>query len=304
MGKIPTSFFEYTELFPSLKEATSWKLLRQWSLSEVWRIEMKDEGSLIIKQGKGENSREVSIYTQLLIPLELDLPKVYKAYENRGIGILIMEDLKGKTLEEDPQVFDFIAAAKILSTIRNKSRVGILDGELTNAHYSTFYVSEDSVMNDLLYISRQSESIEAEQDLIFKKALDVLPCHLSRLYKEFPVTLTHNDYHPKNLIKNDDGIAVIDWASAYVSPHLGDLYCLIHSAKDYKIDPDDLIGAYFEETDGYGAHDIEWQVTMGGICWTIHMLRQLLDYGVEAIPIAHEWIPEMISDIRILLDKL
>ena len=51
-------------------------------------------------------------------------------------------------------------------------------------------------------------------------------------------------------------------------------------------------------------YDIEWQVKIGGICWIIHELRQLLDYGIKAIPVAREWVPDMISDFHMLLDGL
>ncbi|WP_088105796.1 phosphotransferase [Halalkalibacter urbisdiaboli] len=304
MGKIPESFVEYTDLLPSLKEATSWELLRQWSLSEVWRVGKLDGGSLIVKKGIGENSREVSVYKNLLIPLELGIPTIYKAYEDKDIGLLIMKDLKGKTLEHDPQHKDFVEAAKTLAKTRNKARLGIIEGKLTNESYLANYISKENIIDDLMYISQQSEYIETDQSVFLKKALNVLPYHVGQLYKNFPITLTHNDYHSKNIIKNNEGIAIIDWASAYLSPHLGDLYCLISSAKDNNIAPTDLIYAYREEIADNLSCDIEWQINIGGICWTIHVLRQLLDYGVKAIPVAREWIPEMISDIRMLLDDL
>src|SRR5699024_4362401 len=110
--------------------------------------------------------------------------------------------------------------------------------------------------------------------------------------------------HSKNIIKNSGKIAVIDWASAYLSPHLGDLYCLINSAKEANINSSDLIDAYCQEIADNLIYDIEWQVKIGGICWIIHELRQLLDYGIKAIPVAREWVPDMISDFHMLLDGL
>lgn len=304
MGKIPASFLEYSDLLPSLKEEASWELLRQWSLSEVWRVSKQDGDSFIIKKGIGENSREVAVYKHLLIPLELDVPTIYKAYEDKAMGLIIMKDLKGVTLEHDPQHKDFVEAAKTLAKTRNKVRLGMIEGKLTKESYSANYISEENIIDDLMYISQQSEYIETGQDVFLKTALNVLPYHVGQLYKNFPITLTHNDYHSKNIIKNNEGITVIDWASTYLSPHLGDLYCLISSAKEYNITPTDLIYAYCEEIDDSWSCDIEWQINIGGICWTIHVLRQLLDYGVKAIPVAREWIPEMINDIHMLLDDL
>ncbi|SFL90692.1 Phosphotransferase enzyme family protein [Gracilibacillus orientalis] len=304
MDKIPASFVEYTDLLPSLKETTSWELLRQWSLSEVWRVGKQGGDSLIIKKGIEENSREVAVYNHVLIPLELDIPTIYEAYEDKAIGLLIMRDLKGKTLEHDPQHKYFVEAAKTLAKTRNKARLGIIEGKLTEESYLANYVSKEDIIDDLKYISQQSEYIDTGQDVVLEKALNVLPYQVGQLYENFPITLTHNDYHAKNIIKNNGGIAVIDWASAYLSPHLGDLYCLISSAKDYDITPTDLIYAYWEEIDDDWSCDMEWQINIGGICWIIHELRQLLDYGIKAIPVAHEWIPEMIYDIRQLLGDL
>jgi thiamine kinase-like enzyme len=220
------------------------------------------------------------------------------------IGILVMKDFKGETLEYNPQFDDFVEAAKTLSKIRNNARSAIKKGKLTNEKYLTHYVSKDNVTNDLMYLSQQDKYVDSAKKTFLNKALDVLPYHVSQLYKNFPLTLTHNDYHLKNLLRINEGIAVIDWASAYLSPHLGDLYCLIHEAKNYNISPADLIYAYSEEMDDSLSNDIEWQINMGGICWTIHVLRQLFDYGIEAIPVAREWVPELISDIHILMDDL
>jgi aminoglycoside/choline kinase family phosphotransferase len=304
MGKIPSSFVEYTDLLPSLKGETSWELLRQWSLSEVWRVDMQEGGSVIVKKGIGENAREVTVYKDLLIPLEVDIPTIYQTLEDKEIGLLIMKDLKGMTLEQNSQHQDFVEAAKTLAKTRNQARLGIVEGKLTRKTYDENYISKENLIDDLKYISHQSEYIETGQDVFIKNALNMLPFQLDQLYRDFPITLTHNDYHSKNLIKSNGKIAVIDWASAYLSPHLGDLYCLINSAKDENITSTDLIDAYCKEIDVNGSYNIEWQIKIGGVCWIIHELRHLIDYGVKAIPVAREWIPEMIVNLHMLLEDL
>ncbi|SHN17856.1 phosphotransferase family protein [Gracilibacillus kekensis] len=304
MDKIPSSLVEYTDLLPFWKEATSWELLRQWSLSEVWRVGKLDGSSFIVKKGTRENSREVSVYKHLLTPLGLDIPTIYKYYEDIATGILIMKDLKGKTLEYDPQHKDFVEAAKHLAKIRNKANLGIIDKRLTNETYLENYISEENIIDDLRFIIQQCEYIETSQVNILKKALKVLPYHIGKLYEILPVTLTHNDYHSKNIIKNNNGIAVIDWASAKLSPHLGDLYCLISSASESNIESTDLIDAYCEGIDDNLSQDIEWQINIGGICWIIYVLRQLLEYGVKAISVAREWIPGLVNDLDKLMKEL
>ncbi|MCF6409112.1 aminoglycoside phosphotransferase family protein [Pseudalkalibacillus salsuginis] len=302
MENAPQFWRDYIDFLPILNKAVKWEPLRQWSLSEVWRIVMPDGNTMIAKIGKEINSGEVSVYKKLLIPFELNVPAIYNVYEDNKIGALIMEDLKGQTIEESPQFKYFVKAAQTLSSIRTKARVALTEGKLTNKDYLSYLVSKKDVLNDLTYINQQTY-IEIAQHVL-KKALEELPKHLNRLYKEFPKTLTHNDYHPKNLLIHDEGLAVIDWSSAYISPHLGDLYCLITSAKDYNISPTDLITAFCENIDENWAHDIEWQINIGGICWTIHVVRWLLDYGLKAIPIASEWIPDLVLDIGNLVEDL
>ncbi|UOQ49353.1 hypothetical protein MUN88_04335 [Gracilibacillus caseinilyticus] len=52
---------------------------------------------------------------------------------------------------------------------------------------------------------------------------------------------------------------------------------MINSTKDNNIRPNYLINAYCEETGINWSSDIEWQISIGGICWTIHVLRYLID---------------------------
>lgn len=134
--------------------------------------------------------------------------------------------------------------------------------------------------------------------------LEKLPDQLTRLYNHFPITLTHHDYHPKNIIYFHGQVVIIDWASAYLSPHLGDLYCLLQSAKDFDISSSDLIKIYCEGLDPKHTVDIEWQIKIGGICWIIHVLRELLDYGIDAIPEAKDWLVDLVLDINKLMNGI
>ncbi|MEK4302766.1 hypothetical protein [Oceanobacillus sp. FSL K6-0251] len=135
MDRIPESFAEYIDLHPSLKEVTSWTLLRRWSHSEVWRANRNNGDSCIVKMGKEENAREVIVYKDLLIPFGLDIPTIYASYKADDIGILIMKGLPGETVEDAPQSEIFIEAAKELATIRSKAESAIMEGKLTNETY-------------------------------------------------------------------------------------------------------------------------------------------------------------------------
>ncbi|WP_270180884.1 phosphotransferase family protein [Alkalihalobacillus sp. CinArs1] len=298
----PQAWTEYIHLVPALKNAVVWKSLRQWSLSEVWRVTMPGGNTMIAKKGMGENSREAAVYEHLLRPLKVDSPIIYNAISEGSVGILLMEDVKGKSVEENPDGRYFIEAARKLAAMRTEVRsrlankgTGIKD---------VFYLKKDKLINDLVHLKKQHQLLEINQDVNLQRALDVLPQHLEQLYKRFPVTITHNDYYPKNMVGINKTLKIIDWANANLSPHLGDLYCLITSAEEYGVSPKEVIDAYRNNVTEELAIDLDWQITMGGICWTIYMLRWLIDYGVDAIPEAKDWVPDMVNELERLLETL
>ncbi|MCA0988502.1 phosphotransferase [Guptibacillus algicola] len=298
----PNAWTEYIHLVPALKNAVVWKSLRQWSLSEVWRVTMPGGNTMIAKKGMGENSREASVYEHLLRPLKVDSPIIYNAISEGSVGILLMEDVKGKSVEEHPEELYFIEAARKLAAMRSEVRSRLANKGSTIK--DVFYLKKDKLINDLFYIKKQHHVLEINQDVILQHALDILPKQLEELYKRFPVTITHNDFYPKNMVRVNKQVTIIDWANANLSPHLGDLYCLISSAEDYGVSAKKLTDAYRNEVEEELSVDLEWQITMGGICWTIYMVRWLIDHGAEAIPESKEWIPGMVTELDRLLHSL
>ena len=43
--------------------------------------------------------------------------------------------------------------------------------------------------------------------------------------------------------------------------------------------------------------NITWQINVGGACWTIRMLRWLVDFGIDGIPGSDEWLPGYLVDM-------
>ena len=96
----------------------------------------------------------------------------------------------------------------------------------------------------------------------------------------------------------------IDWSIANLSPHLGDLYCIMQEASDYGVDETELIDAYFSVTDSSHAVDnATWQIDIGALCWEIHVLRWIVEFGVNAVEEAKSWVPDIALSIRNIADR-
>ena len=126
------------------------------------------------------------------------------------------------------------------------------------------------------------------------------------LYQELPFTLNHNDYHAKNLLNVGGRIVPIDWANARISPHVGDLYCLIDEAKNQHIPRAAVIGAYTSALQDMGVQEevTDWLLDVSGLCWSIHCLQWILEFGLDAIPISKDWVPDFLTDICAMASRL
>jgi thiamine kinase-like enzyme len=160
-------------------------------------------------------------------------------------------------------------AARLLADMRSISaerlRVGVLAPEVRAAYYQPAERYAGCVSRLL-----NSASLESSQRLTLRQILDRLPDYVERLYETAAAALTHNDYNAKNLVVKDTGVVAIDWSHAELSPHLGDLYCLLRDAQAHGAAAADVTDAYLtRQTDS----DIAWHIQMGGLCWMIRGLH-------------------------------
>ncbi|MNZ36639.1 hypothetical protein D3C78_540670 [compost metagenome] len=119
-----------------------------------------------------------------------------------------------------------------------------------------------------------------------------------------PISIVHHDYHAKNLLIKDNGIMPIDWSLAYLSPHLGDLYCLITEASAWSnLSREEMISAYLDVAD-LQLDDLNWQLRIGGLCWLIKTLHWLVYGGTDIIPGSNAWIPDLLNDATNLYQEL
>jgi len=296
---IPTCFSAYYMMIPLLDKVTEWSLLRKWALSEVYRIKLKTGESRIIKWGGSEMAEEAKIYNNLVHPLQIKAPHIFEFFQLKDSGVMIMEDAGESNLEQQPEPEYFLEASRELARLRIRATANL--NVIPDKTLEAYSVSIDDflhLLDDLL------KSQRLEENTLLLKVKRVLPRNLEKLYQMVPTSLVHHDYHAKNILIQDNGIMPIDWSIAYLSPHLGDLYCLIAEAHAWSnLSREDIISAFLEVTD-LPIDYLNWQVRIGGLCWLIKTLRWLVYGGTEIIPGSEDWIPDLLNDVDHLYQEL
>ena len=160
-----------------------------------------------------------------------------------------------------------------------------------------YILTKDQLLLDLDYVLKHTGAEFREILNVLSRTVKVFSKHLDHLYQELPLTLNHNDYHAKNLLHVDGRIIPVDWESARISPHIGDLYCLIEEAKDQHISKAEIVGTYNSALKDLGVQEevTDWHLDMGGICWSIHCLQWILEFGLVAIPMSKGWVPNFLT---------
>ena len=278
--------------------------LREWSLSQVIRLTLDDDRTLIAKRGiPTKGPTELEIYQECLIPLEIDAPTIFEGHRGASEYILLMEDLRGIDLEQRSSTSHFLDAARKLADIRASSdRIGEISASVLQKHLLT----KDQLLLDFDYVLENACSAHREMVNVLRETAMSVSSHVDRLYQELPLTVNHNDYHCKNLIDVGERIVPVDWANARVSPHAGDLFCLIEEAKDHHVPRAAVVGAYRNALQDLGvqADVTDWHIDMGSLCWSVHGLQWILEFGLNAIPVSREWVPDFLMDICTTASRL
>ncbi len=296
---IPICFSAHCTMIPLLNEVSEWSLLRKWALSEVYRVKLKTGESRIIKWGGSEMAGEAEIYQKLVHPLQIKAPHIFEFIQLKDSGVMIMEDAGKRNLEQQPEPEYFLEASRELARFRVRATANLrMLPRKTIEAYSVQMSGFLQLLDDLL----KSNTLEKSRVLL--KVEKVLPRHLEKLYQIVPTSLVHHDYHAKNLLIQENSIMPIDWSTAYLSPHLGDLYCLITEAHtSSNLSKEDILSAYLEVTNLHIDY-LNWQVRIGGLCWLIKTLRWLVYGGIEIIPGSEAWISDLLNDVENLCEEL
>lgn len=287
-------------MIPLLNEVAEWSLLRKWALSEVYRVKLTTGESRIIKWGGSEMAGEAGIYRNLVHPLQIKAPQIFEFVQLKDSGIMVMEDVGEKNLEQQPHPAYFLEASRELARLR-VSATAKLERMLSKRVIDTYSVSMENFLAILDDLLKSKKLAEARVLLKLKK---VLPRHLERLYQMVPNSIVHHDYHAKNLVIQDNGITPIDWPNSYISPHLEDLYCLITEAHAWSnLSSEEVLSAYIDVTDLKIDH-LNWQLQIGGLCWLIKTLHWLVYGGTDIIPGSETWIPDLLKDLENLYQEI
>ncbi|GCE23467.1 aminoglycoside phosphotransferase family protein [Dictyobacter kobayashii] len=304
ISMIPLPWRNYILQLPVLAETVQWELLRKWGLSEVWRMTTRNGATWIAKRSRGSMAGELPIYQDVLLPLHAPRPQLHSYWLGASDQLFILEDVGLNTLEQQPLTDHFLEAARVLARLRCAALVQLqgMDAKLLE-HYC---MPADYYLQALDYLL-QHEELEESKKVVLLTVKRWLPDKLQELYTQLPLTLCHNDYHVKNLVISDDTIVPVDWAMAYLSPYLGDLYSLVHGAAFRKIETRLMLDAYETEVKRWAAtypsvglmlsRPLDWQIALGAVCILITSIRWTLTEAMYELPESKKWIPAMIRNI-------
>jgi hypothetical protein len=280
------------------------ELLRQWGLSEVWRLQLggPEPRSVIVKRGTGEMAEEARRYRELVVPLGIAAPGLLAARggDDGQPVVLVLQDVGSDTLEQRPTAEGYVEAVRTLSKMRAVAARRL-------ARDPAIGMRLRRTADDFAETARRAAVALAELRPDLAGALDgpakLLVHRLDRLSGP-PDTIVHGDFQGKNLIYGAEGsIVPVDWPGAYVHPHLGDLYLLLREARHHerilKVDADALIKVFAQET-GTDPVAVRDQLMTGGLCWTMLALRWVVEEGVHTVPGSAGWIDELVTDARSL----
>jgi hypothetical protein len=291
-------------LGPDAAPVRGWQL-RAWGLSEVWRLELaggRGPRTVIVKRGTGEMAYEAEIYRTLVVPLGLPAPRLLGAAgghrDGAGAVVLALADAGSRTLEQRPSADGYRQAVRTLARMRARAARRLARGPLppalqvrTAAHFAT------AARIAAAGVARLRPPLAGGLDGPVRWLVE----HLD---DTAPATVVHGDFHAKNLVLAADGaITVVDWPTAALGTHLGDLYCLMRDAR--KAGVAEEVGAValpgvFAEEAGCPRARVEAELTVGGLCWTVQALRWVVEEGVGVVDDWPQWLDELVADARAL----
>jgi hypothetical protein len=278
--------------------------LRQWGLSEVWRVQLggPEPRSVIVKRGTGEMVEEARRYRELVVPLGIAAARLLAAQggdEGQPV-VLVLEDVGPDTLEQHPTAKGYEEAARTLARMRAVAAQRLAQDPAIGTGLRW---TADDFADTARRAAVALAALRPDLDGVLDAPVKALINRLGRL-SEQPDTIVHGDFQGKNLIHGAQGsIIPVDWPGAYVHPHLGDLYLLVREARNHerilKVDADALIEVFAQAagSDPASVHD---QMMIGGLCWTMIALRWVVEEGVHAVPISAGWVDELVADLQSL----
>ena len=260
-------------------DALNGELLREWGSSEVWRLSFGLR-SVIVKRGTDTQYAEAAAYMRFVRPMGMPAPELIDLAESEGAVVLVLADVGRSTLEQEPTLDGFLAAAELLAEIRSKP------------------VDEPSEfrLDELTAIEPLGEPLKQKLISHAGPALDAL-------HREAPVVVVHGDFVAKNLVTDGRRRTAVDWPNAYLAPHLSDLYTLTRDAVALGHDRDQIIARYIDAS-GNDPDLVRRQLGLGGIGFTLRALHWIVNEGHRTVPESKEWIDPLVAELTELVEEL
>jgi hypothetical protein len=267
---------------PRLSELKG-ELLREWESSEVWRLSYGLR-SVIVKRGSDAQAGEAAAYQRFVVPLGLPAPELIHLASVGNAVLLVLGDVGRVNLEEEPTAAGFLAAAELLASIRSKP----VDGP------SEFPAER------LLDLRQRATPISAA---VRSRVAAVVAPELDALHREAPPAVVHGDFVPKNLVTDGTLWTAVDWPSAYVAPHLGDLHTLVRDAVALGHQGDQLVARYLDAS-GTDPDLVRRQLVVGGVCFSLLALCWIVEEGLRTVPPSKDWIDPLLVELNDLTEEL
>jgi hypothetical protein len=252
----------------------SGEVLRRWGSSEVWRLSAAG-GSVIVKRGSDSQAVEADAYERYVLPLGLPAPELLHVERTAGTAVLVLADVGAVTLEQQPSEAGYLAAADLLAEIRRNKPAQAVTG-----------FGPDRLVELAKRVKRG-----VNEPLLDQVAKVVGPA-LEELHRTTPPAVVHGDFVPKNLVTDGSRWTAVDWPSAYVAPHLADLYTLLRESPD----PEPIEKRYVVAS-GTEPDLVRRQVVVGGVCFSLLALTWILDEGLRTVPESADWIDGLLREL-------
>jgi hypothetical protein len=271
-------------------------LLRQWGSSEVWRLS-SGSGSVIVKRGSDTQAAEADTYEQLVRPLDLPAPELLHLERLEDAVVLVMADVGGVTLEQNPSLEGFLAATELLVELRSKPVEGVTD------------FGPDRLL-DLVHRIRLglagvvvSSLSGAWSTAGLDRAVDLAAPALAELHRDVPLAVVHGDFVPKNLVTDGSRWTAVDWPAAYRAPQLGDLHTLLRDARSAGFATDPIVAHYIDAA-GTDPDLVRRQLLLGGVCFSLLALCWIVEEGLRTVPPSKDWIGGLLIELDDLTGQL
>jgi phosphotransferase family enzyme len=296
--------------------------LRHWGISETWRIRWADGSSSIVKRGAGDEALALDVYEDLLIPYGIPAPALTASHRGDGFVVLSFADVGPCSLAERPSADGWIAAARLLAHLRTTAQsrlaapgrpgTGRTDTITTRlddpgppppgrtANTATrpgdpgrFRFGPAEMVETRVRAADALAAVRPDLAGALDASEPLLAPGFERLAASVPETIVHGDFEAKNIVLTGAEPYAVDWAAAQVGSHLADLYSLIRDAGRAGGPVDGIVAAYAAEAPHPA--DLEWQLALGGLVWTLRALRWVLEEGIHVVPEAGTWIDELVE---------